>query len=160
MAIRTVKMGATRKIVQLPRNHHTKPIWRHQHAMTGCSNAETIDACRIGGNAMALMTAAMAAMRPVVPITQCRRPYQRPPFKSNHVCRINSCAIREDVWPNRMSAMVSQIAQMAKTNRIARTNNAVEINSGESNVAKKTFKTNEHENPFTTISFNAFRDYC
>lgn len=134
MAIRTVKMGATRKIVQLRRNHHTKPIWQHQHAMTGCSNAETIDAFLIGGNVMASMTAAMAAMKPAVPITQCRRPYPRPPFKTNHVCRINSCAIQEDVWPNRMSAMVFLIAPMTKTRKIAHTNDAVEINSGGSNV--------------------------
>lgn len=132
MAIRIVRMDAMRKIVKLQRSRHTKRIWRRQHATIGCSIVATIDACRIGGNAMVSMIAAMVPMKPDVPIIRFLRPFERPPLQSNDACRINLCATREDAFPNHTSVMDFPIVQMAKTKPTVRTNGAVKIISGQS----------------------------
>lgn len=67
-------MDTTKKIVQLQRNHRTKRMSQRLYAMTGCSIVVTIDVYHIGGNVMVSTIVAMAAMKLVVPIIQCRRP--------------------------------------------------------------------------------------
>lgn len=129
-------MDAMRKIVQQQQNHlESERTWRHQHATTGCSIVAMIDVCHIGGNVTVLMTAATVPMKPAVPIILCQRPSQRQPFQSKDVYRINLCAMRDDVWPNRMYAMVFPTAQMVKTKQIVRLKDAVAINSGLSNTS-------------------------
>lgn len=120
MVIKIVLMEPMSKTAPTPNSHHRRRPFSCQLAMIGCSSAETIVACHIGGNAMGSMIAVMVPMNWDVQMLQKVQPPSKAPSFPKSALTIDSSAIPDGASRERMFAMASQTVHRVKTKRIAR----------------------------------------
>lgn len=130
MVIRIVKMALMRKIAPLRKCHHRRRLLLAQLVTIGCINAVIIDACHIGGNAMASMIAAMVPMNWAVrmPLMLLHPRHQSSP-QSSHALATSSRVPPVDASNANTFATDSQTVRMEKMRRIVRRIFVVATNS-------------------------------